>query len=186
MEREMESELHFHIERYAEDLVRGGVTIEEARRRAGAEFGAIEAGKEECREAFGIHLLDQLQADLRYAFRVLRQSTGFTAVAVVSLTLGIGANTAIFSVIDVLMLRTLPVQNPQQLVSFNYPDDFAYNQFPYPMFERFRDLSNAFAGVSAVFQLEHSNVRVNGPGGGMDTGAVQVGLVSGTYFSHWV
>ena len=89
--------------------------VTEARRRAGVEFGGIGARKEDIREALGLRLLDEVTGDLRYAFRQLRRSPAFTAVAVVSLALGIGANTAIFSLLDAVLFRTLPVKNPQEL-----------------------------------------------------------------------
>lgn len=115
IESEMDDELLFHIERYTEDLVRHGLTPEEALRRARAEFGAVQARKDECREALGLRLLDDLRADLRYALRMLRQSPAFTMVAVISLALGIGANTAIFTLMEAALWKAIPVKNPEQL-----------------------------------------------------------------------
>src|SRR5215472_13469785 len=113
MEREMDAELRFHIEAFAEDLVRRGVTREEALRRAHIEFGGVERAKEECREARGANFIQSLIQDLRFGLRILAKAPGFTSVVVLSLALGIGANTAIFSLIDALMLKMLPVRQPE-------------------------------------------------------------------------
>jgi len=112
----MEAEMRAHMEAYAADLERAGVPRGEAERRAHLEFGSIERVKEECRQSLGLHWFDELHADARYATRARRKSPLFTVAAVLALGIGIGANTAVFSVANVVLLRPLPYGEPGRRV----------------------------------------------------------------------
>jgi predicted permease len=116
MERDMDHEMRFHIAARADDLQRAGGSREEAERLARAEFGDVVRWKEAGRDARGLRLVDDLGADLRYAVRTIRRAPGFALAAIVSLALGIGASTAIFGLLDLLLLKPLPVRHPEQLV----------------------------------------------------------------------
>jgi putative ABC transport system permease protein len=170
MESEMDAELRFHIETRAEDLVRGGVSRAEALRRARIEFGGIERVKEEGREARGARILETLLQDLRYGARVLRKSPGFTAVAVLTLGLGIGANTAIFSLVDGILLRPLPFAAPQNLVSVT-------GTFPKGGFAAMREQMQSL-DVAAYFEGHEFNLTGRG-----DPLRLSGVLVSAEFFS---
>jgi hypothetical protein len=119
-ERSQQDEWRFHIDARAADLERDGLTPGEALRLARAEFGSQDARREESRDALGLRLLDDFWMDLRYATRLLRDAPTFTAVAVLSLALGIGANSAMFSLVESVLWKTLPVPAPDQLRQFTW------------------------------------------------------------------
>ena len=170
MENEMEAELRFHIEAVAEDLVHSGVPREEALRRARIEFGGVERAKEECREARGVSFVESLLQDLRFGLRVLCKNPGFTAVAVITLALGIGANAAIFTVINAVMLRALPVKHPEGLVTVGNPARVhswgtgtpRTDCFSYPLYRELRDNNQVFSSLLASANLGTARIAIDG------------------------
>lgn len=120
LEQDMQDEIAAHIEMQIEDHLRQGMSREEARYLALRKFGGVEQVKETHRERRTLAPVETLLRDLQYGFRMLRRSPGVTAVAILSLALGIGANTALFSVVDAVLLKTLPVEDPERLIVFEW------------------------------------------------------------------
>jgi predicted permease len=149
MESEMDTELRFHMEAYAADLVRSGVAPAEAMRRARVEFGGIDRAKEECREARGVHFLETLAQDVRYGVRTLRKSPGFTVLAVLTLALGIGSATAIFSVVYGVLLRPLPYADSNRIMAvFEVNPKGGHSRLADPNFDDFRDQNRSFQSIA--------------------------------------
>jgi predicted permease len=116
-ERDLDDEIRYHVETEIDRLIAGGLDPDAARRAVLRRFGGVEAAKERCRDARGVQLVETIAADVQYAVRALRRSRGFTAAAVLTLALGIGANAAVFSLADGLMLAPLPYPDPSRLVA---------------------------------------------------------------------
>lgn len=164
VDREMDAELRFHVDAYVEDLVRREVSRNEAMRRARLEFGGVEQTKEICRGQRRAHVMHSLLQDLRLGARVLRKSPGFTMIAIITLALGIGANTAIFSVVNAILLRPLPYPQPARLVQLweAAPSHGFFRNLVNPFnFLDWRDNAKSFQSMAAI-QAAMTNLNVQG------------------------
>ncbi|MQA92303.1 MAG: FtsX-like permease family protein [Gemmatimonas sp.] len=166
LERDLDDELRFHIEREAEKYAAEGLRRDRASRRARVAFGGLDQIKEKCRDLGRVNLIEDRWKDLRHSVRGLRRSPGFTAATILTLALGIGANTAVFSILHAALLRPLPFDEPERLMSvalttpsrFGQPprDDFSWS---YPKFELFREDQRVFSDLAVhtteTTTLEH-------------------------------
>jgi hypothetical protein len=172
LDRDLSDELAAHLEMHIADNLRAGMSPEEARRAALMKLGGMEQTKESIRDRRGFPFLESLLHDLRFTLRMLAEDPGFTAVAVFTLALGIGATTAIFSVLNAVMLQSMPVRNPQELVvlrwsAHNRPQEIGSSSFgdchrtewsgtlsagcsfSYPMFKEIRARADVFSSATA-------------------------------------
>jgi predicted permease len=178
---DLAEELESHLQMHIEDNIRSGMTPEQARRDALIKSGGLELAQEACRDRRGLPLLETVMRDFRHTLRILRRSPAFTVVAVLLLALGIGANTAIFTLLDQLMLRPLPVRDPGQLLMIwtsgpNLGSNQGSRASSYPMYEDFQQRAQAF---SYVFCRHYSPLSVSI---GNESERVTGELVSGNYF----
>ena len=192
VEAELAAELTFHLDQMTDENIAAGMSAREARQAALRSFGGLTQIQERCREMRRTRIVDELFQDLRYAVRTLRMSPAFTLIAAVSLALGIGANTAIFSLIQALLLRPLPgVHAPEQLVALGNPartgglseGNVRTDVFSYPLYEQMRDHNQSFAGLAASGRAGRLVLGSESSGG---TGAAERPrgrLVSGNYFA---
>jgi len=156
LEQDLQAELDTHLDLLIEENLRRGLSAGEARYAALRALGGVEQAREAFRDQAGMLWLRSLGQDLRYALRLLRRNPGFTAVALLSLALGIGANTAVFSILNFAILRPLPVSHPEQLLTIAHgsknagPDQYDAN-ISYPEYLEIRDHNPVFSGVTAFW-----------------------------------
>src|SRR5262249_48469445 len=178
-EQELTDEIDAYLEILVERKIKEGLDPEKARRAALIELGGKEQVKEKIREVSAGYQLEILLHDLRYALRTLRRNPGFAVVAVVTLALGIGANTAIFSLIDAMLLKMLPVKNPESLVMLRNADpDGTITRLPNQVYKQLRDHNEVLSGALAYHPL-----RLTVSMDGQPEPAVAGQLVSGNYHS---
>ncbi len=179
VERELEAELRFHLEMEARAHERAGETPAASRTAALRAFGGVEQVKENVRDAWGSRMIDQLRQDLAYGFRGLRHNPGYAAVVVLTLALGIGANTAIFSIVEGVLLRRLPYQEPDRLVQIDQAAPkvgVSSFGFSVPDFMDFRARNRAFASLSEYHSMWF--ILLGRP----EPERVQTGVVSDNFF----
>jgi predicted permease len=178
MERELAQELQLHFDCEVAKRVDAGMSQMEARRQARLAMGGGEQVRENCRDARGVSIVENTLRDFQHAARQLRKSPGFAAAVVMSLALGIGANTAIFTLIDAVLLRSLPVASPEQLYFVTRHQPSGTAGFGHREFRQLQDANPVFSGVAA-----YATARLNVSVDGSSEPTAEGHLVSGSFFS---
>jgi ABC-type antimicrobial peptide transport system permease subunit len=176
-EREFAEELESHLAFHIEDNLRAGMSPDEARRQALIKLGGVTLAQELHREQRGLAMFETLVQDLRFGFRLLRRNPGFSFVAILTLALGIGANTAIFSLMDAIFWRPLPVSQPEELVCFAIPSRVGPETAPQALLREFQNGNQVFMGALAS-NTDGLSLTVAGT-----TERVMGEVVTGNYFS---
>jgi predicted permease len=181
-DRDLDEELQAYVELVSAEKMREGASPEEAYREARRDAGGIEQVKESVRDVRVGVWLDSLVRDFRYGVRTLAKNPAFTLIAIATLALGVGANTAMFSLLDQVVLRLLPVRDPEQVVIVretgnHYGNSYGPNTISWPMFEDLRDNNQVFSGMFCRFP---ATVTISG---GDQAAQISAELVSGSYFS---
>lgn len=158
-ERELDDELRFHLDSLEAGFRAQGMGEAAARLAARREFGAMEPMKERYRDGRGVPWVETLWRDLRFGARLLGRSPGFTAVAVLTLALGLGANTAIFTLVRTVLLRSMAVERPEQLAVLSKTGRPYLQNFPYPFYKELRGRSDLFEAVAATGGAERNRLR---------------------------
>jgi predicted permease len=198
LEQDMDEELRFHLEARTADLIGEGLSPVQASRQARLELGPVAAHKDAVRNPLGLRWLDDLWCDLRYAARILRKSPGFTAIAVGSLALAIGANTTIFSIANTMLYERLGVPHPEQLQLFTLTGDnnvaihsswgdwiplpggrIHSDSFTYPIYQQLKKDNRVLRDIFAFKDIGRANVTIDG-----EAQAVQLELVSGNFYEQ--
>ncbi len=177
LSHDLDREFAHHIAERRDELIASGVSPRDAEAQARRQFGNPTAQKERTRDADLLMWIETSVADIRHAFRTLRRSPAFALVAILSLSLGIGANTAIFSLINAVMLKSLPVRHPEQLAAVAMGDFFADHNFSNPLWEQVRDRQDMFDGAFATARTQF-NLTTGG-----EVRRATGEYVSGDYFS---
>jgi len=184
LDQELDDEVRYHLEQKVDAYVAGGMTPEEARLAALRAFGGVEYRKEELRDrrrVWGLTLVEDLLADVRYAARTAIRTPGFTLVAILSLAIGIGANTAMFSLVDRFVLKTIPIEDPWRVVQVNRTGPGGQGPvLSYPTYQFLRDHNAVFTDMAATGRIWRLSVTVPPA---QEPEPVALELVSGNYFS---
>ncbi|HKF58422.1 MAG TPA: ABC transporter permease [Blastocatellia bacterium] len=183
VEQGLDDEFQCHLDRKREQYISSGLNPDQARCAALRDLDGLERQKERCRDARRVGLIEDLLQDLRYGLRMLRRSPGFTAVALLSLGLGIGANTAVFTLINALFLRELPVTRPQELVTVKGQRAGGFGLISFPMYRDLRDRQEVFTDMLASAGETPCRITIPGSdGAAAELDNMRVSFVSGNYF----